>query len=212
MATAWPKPLRHFLVHALAGAVACAAIAGCTEEEPDAAPARAHEKLAEAPEPRLAPVVAPAGRAAPTAASPAKSEPTRPATPAGAAPAEATAGAGPTGYHLDDPEVEYELPRRPERARKGRPIEIVLRSSPPGAVAAVDGVALGPTPSLWEGVADGSPREFTFVLPGYAIARYRFVPTQGGVVHGTLEAIKPEEQHLPPGRRPAPEAAPPASR
>jgi hypothetical protein len=209
MATAWPKPLRHILVPVLAGAVACAAIAGCTEEEPEAAPARGHEKLTEAPPPRPAPIVAPSGRAAPAAAS-AAGEPIRPATHAGTAPGEAAAGVGPSGYHLDDPDVEYEVPRRPDRTRKGRPIEIVLRSSPPGAVAAVDGVALGPTPSLWEGVADGSAREFTFVLPGYAIARYRFVPTHGGIVHGTLEAIKPEEKRLPPGHRPAPEAASPA--
>jgi hypothetical protein len=96
----------------------------------------------------------------------------------------------PSGFHLDDPDVEYEVPRRPVRARKGRPIEIVLRSSPPGAIAAVDGVTIGPTPSLWQGAADASAREFTFVLPGYAIARYRFVPTQSGTVHATLEPIK----------------------
>ncbi len=68
----------------------------------------------------------------------------------------------------------------------------MLRSSPPGAVAAVDGVAVGPTPTLWEGTVNATPREFTFVLPGYAIARYRFVPTRSGIVHGTLEPIKPE--------------------
>ena len=65
-----------------------------------------------------------------------------------------------------------------------------MRSTPPGAVAAVDGITVGPTPTLWEGTVDGRAREFTFVLPGYAIARYRFVPTQSGVVHGTLGRLK----------------------
>ena len=104
-----------------------------------------------------------------------------------------------TEYHLDDAEVEYDLPQR-SRPHKGRSIEILLRSSPPGAVAAVDGVAIGPTPSLWQGSADGRPRDFTFVLPGYAIARYRFIPIKGGVVHASLDRLKnpqdagPEDQ------------------
>jgi hypothetical protein len=94
------------------------------------------------------------------------------------------------GFHLDQPDIEYEPDRRDDRPRRSRPIEIVLRSTPPGAMAAVDGVAIGPTPTLWEGTADGRAREFTFVLPGHAIARYRFVPTQSGVVHGSLSVLK----------------------
>ena len=111
--------------------------------------------------------------------------------------------------------MEYEIPRRGSRPRKGPTIQIVLRSSPPGAVAAVDGVAVGPTPTLWEGTVDATPREFTFVLPGYAIARYRFVPTRNGIVHGTLEPIKaegeegdPRDRRRPPG--PAQASPPPA--
>ena len=98
--------------------------------------------------------------------------------------------APPRGFHLDEPEVEYEPARREGRPRRGKPIELVLRSTPPGAVAAVDGVAVGPTPALWEGTADGRARDFTFVLPGHSIARYKFVPTQSGVVHGTLTRLK----------------------
>ncbi|HKE20182.1 MAG TPA: hypothetical protein VKB80_35150 [Kofleriaceae bacterium] len=100
--------------------------------------------------------------------------------------------ADPSDYHIDDQDVEYEIPRRPAHPRKGRTIQIVLRSSPPGAVAAVDGITVGPTPALWEGAVETTPREFTFVLPGYAMARYRFVPTRSGIVHGTLEPIKRE--------------------
>ncbi|HLU66783.1 MAG TPA: hypothetical protein VKZ63_10930 [Kofleriaceae bacterium] len=133
--------------------------------------------------------------AAPSAgAEEARAEPVAPKADAG--PREASAADGrstasvPGGFHLDEPEVEYQPARRESRARRGRPIEIVLRSTPPGAVAAVDGVAVGPTPALWEGTADGRAREFTFVLPGHAIARYRFVPTQSGVVHGSLDPLK----------------------
>jgi len=73
-----------------------------------------------------------------------------------------------------------------------------LRSTPPGAIAAVDGVPVGPTPAVWEGSTDGRPREFTFVLPGYSIARYRFIPMQNGVVHGTLGRLKAEFDAGPP--------------
>ncbi|HTE55548.1 MAG TPA: hypothetical protein VK698_32060 [Kofleriaceae bacterium] len=165
-----------------------------------AAPARANQASASAE--AGAPSTAADGD--PPASSPASSSTASPAAGAAGTAAESA----PPGFHLDDPDVEYDVPRRPTRGRKGRPIEVVLRSSPPGAVAAVDGVTLGPTPSIWEGFADGTAREFTFVLPGYAIARYRFVPTQGGTVHGTLEPIKTEGEIPVPARRGAVSGAP----
>ena len=67
-----------------------------------------------------------------------------------------------------------------------RTVEIVLRSSPPGAVAAVDGVLVGPTPTYWESEFDGHSHDFTFVMPGHALARYRFVPVANGTVHAKL--------------------------
>ena len=103
----------------------------------------------------------------------------------------AEAGRG-SEFHLDGADIEYEAGRREVRPHKGRPIELVLRSSPSGAVAAIDGVPIGPTPTVWQGSTDGRPREFTFVLPGYAIARYKFIPMQSGVVHGTLGRLKSE--------------------
>ncbi len=115
--------------------------------------------------------------------------PEQPAIPPAGGPATPDPAAG-GEFHLDDPEVEYEPTRRSNAGRKSRSLELVLRSTPPGAVAAVDGITVGPTPALWEGTSDGRAREFTFVLPGYAIARYRFVPTQSGVVHGTLGRLK----------------------
>lgn len=133
--------------------------------------------------------------------------PTRPGPPARPAPvADATTSAGarpggpirpsaspaPTGYHLDPDQVEYVPSRRRRENETGKELELVLRSSPPGATAAVDGAIVGPTPAYWRGEATGKPREFTFVLNGYAMARYRFVPLRGGVVHATLERVMTE--------------------
>lgn len=137
----------------------------------------------------------PLDRAAPGTPAPAGTQPTEPSkAPAqgrDGGPTEPAGGAG-SEFHLDGADIEYEGGRRDARPRKGRPIELVLRSTPPGAIAAIDGVAIGPTPAVWQGSTDGTPREFTFVLPGYAIARYRFIPMQSGVVHGTLGRLKSE--------------------
>lgn len=94
-----------------------------------------------------------------------------------------------TGMHLDGKEREAPAaPARP-RNRNARMIGIMLRSSPPGALAAVDGQPIGPTPTYWEGEFTGGEREFTFALAKHAVARYRFTPTTNGVVHGRLEPI-----------------------
>ncbi|CAN5716457.1 hypothetical protein BH11MYX1_BH11MYX1_22900 [soil metagenome] len=87
------------------------------------------------------------------------------------------------------PVVRADDLRRPPPNRPGRPIDVILRSSPPAAEASVDGVAVGPTPAYWSGMADGREHEFVFVLPGHAVARYRFVPITSGVIHARLEAI-----------------------
>jgi hypothetical protein len=80
----------------------------------------------------------------------------------------------------------------PPRPRGGHPIQITLRTTPPGASAAVDGTPVGPTPAYWSGDADGREHEFTFDLRGYALARYRFVPVTSGVVHARLDPIAEE--------------------
>jgi hypothetical protein len=84
---------------------------------------------------------------------------------------------------------EPEPPRLRPTTHTGHAIEVVLRSSPPGATAAVDGVPTGPTPAYWAGQADGQEHEFTFVLAGHASARYRFVPITSGVIHARLEVL-----------------------
>ena len=88
-------------------------------------------------------------------------------------------------YHLDDDPEPTQTTRARQRVST-RPIEIILRSTPPGATAAVDGRPIGKTPTFWAGAADGRPHDFTFSMPGYAVARYRFVATKSGIVHGTL--------------------------
>lgn len=90
------------------------------------------------------------------------------------------------------------------RRRRDRPIELILRSSPPGAVASIDGRPVGTTPTYWAGTADGRPRDVTFALPGYAVARYRFIAVRSGVVHGSLRRLsKPEPDGSPGSGEPA---------
>ncbi len=91
-----------------------------------------------------------------------------------------------SGMHLDDDGSGATRPARP-RNHASRPVEVTLRSTPSGAMAAVDGVQVGLTPTYWFGDADGREHEFTFVRPGRAVARYRFVPVQSGLVHARLE-------------------------
>lgn len=80
----------------------------------------------------------------------------------------------------------------PQPARGAHPIQITLRTTPPGASAAVDGTPVGTTPAYWSGDADGREHEFTFDLRGFALARYRFVPITSGVIHARLDPIAEE--------------------
>ena len=97
----------------------------------------------------------------------------------------------PAGHTIPLPEPVHVAPAgNPGHA--GRPIEVTLRSSPPGATAAVDGTVVGTTPAYWGGEADGHEHEFTFDLKGFALARYRFVPVTSGVIHARLDPIADE--------------------
>jgi PEGA domain len=95
----------------------------------------------------------------------------------------------PSERHLDEDVPDRPVQNAPQPSRPGRPIDVTLRSSPPGAQVAVDGAVLGHTPAYWSGMADGREHEFVFTMRGYAIARYRFVPIASGVIHGHLDAI-----------------------
>jgi hypothetical protein len=112
-----------------------------------------------------------------------------------------------------------DLPMAPlPRPTGAHSIDLTLRSSPAGARAAVDGVPVGNTPTHWTIEADGSEHEFTFDRPGFALARYRFVPVQSGVIHARLEPVAAEEPEVAPPdvvapgsptpREPAPVPAP----
>jgi hypothetical protein len=68
-------------------------------------------------------------------------------------------------------------------------LTLTLRSSPPGAAAAVDGRPVGQTPVIYALDSDGRPHEFTFVMPGYAPWRVRFPPVKDGVIHATLRPV-----------------------
>ena len=113
-----------------------------------------------------------------------------------------------SGGHLDDDVGPR--PVQPTAANHhGQAIDIVLRSSPSGAMAAVDGVSIGVTPTNWSGTADGQPHEFTFTRSGYAFARYRFVPITSGVIHARLEPIGEDADAGVPPAPTHPNVAPP---
>jgi hypothetical protein len=121
-----------------------------------------------------------------------------------------------SGRHLDDDAPATFVP--PPRERTGRapqrPIDLTLRSLPPGAMAAVDGVQIGLTPTYWSGDANGRVHEFTFVAPHYSVARYRFVPVTSGILYARLDSVAgedvPADASVPPIPLAAPELAPPA--
>src|SRR5262249_13863675 len=115
-----------------------------------------------------------------------------------------------SGRHLDEDGASRTL-ARPAPSRPGRPIDVTLRSTPPGAVAMVDGGPIGNTPTYWAGEANGREHTFSFELAGYAGQFYRFVPVASGVIHvrldpvvGDIDAGTPE-----PPRVPTPPAPPP---
>jgi hypothetical protein len=91
--------------------------------------------------------------------------------------------------HLDDdqPGTRSGSGRRPPRPTT--PIGIMLKSTPPGATVFVDGQNVGVTPKYWAGIADGNEHDFAFTRPGYALARYRFVPVSNGTLHASLERV-----------------------
>jgi hypothetical protein len=109
-----------------------------------------------------------------------------------------------TGSHVDAEgsgyqAAGYQVARSaPQRNHKAKAIELVLRSTPPGAIASIDGKPIGNTPTYWHGFADGKAHEYTFTKKGYSMARYRFVSTQSGVVHGSLNKLVLRSEPTPP--------------
>lgn len=115
-------------------------------------------------------------------------------------------GVDPSSVHLDDYSGTHRpTTPQPLAGRERRAIDVTLRSTPPGAMAAVDGTPIGNTPAFWSGFADGREHQFVFTLPGHAIARYRFVPVSSGVIHARLDPIAEERDA---GVAPPPEVVP----
>lgn len=109
-------------------------------------------------------------------------------------PADAATIDGITSFGTPDPNAHVDEDptgppvARPANKRPGRQIEILLRSSPSGAMASVDGLQVGPTPTYWIGET-GAEHEFTFSLSKHALARYRFFPIATGTLHARLDPV-----------------------
>jgi PEGA domain-containing protein len=89
--------------------------------------------------------------------------------------------------------VDAGLPPRPPplHVTPGRPhIDLMLRSTPPGATASVDGRVVGVTPLRWQIDDDGRAHDFAFVLGGHAPWRLRFAPSRDGAIHATLAPLR----------------------
>lgn len=128
--------------------------------------------------------------------------------------ADAAAIDGITSFGAPDPNAHVDedptpISPRPSTRRPGRQIEILLRSSPPGALASVDGLQVGTTPTYWVGET-GAEHEFTFSLPKHALARYRFFPIATGTLHAQLDPIANDiDAGVPPPHLVAPPPIPP---
>lgn len=120
-------------------------------------------------------------------------------------------GTGSAGRPQPTDETPFATTPRAGQKHPGRPIEVILRSTPSGAKVAVDGIEIGVTPTIWLGET-GAPHEFTFVLEGHALARYRFVPVASGLVHPRLEPVAEQgSKQRPPPQMIAPHPVPPPS-
>jgi PEGA domain-containing protein len=77
------------------------------------------------------------------------------------------------------------LPARPK-------LHLLLRSTPAGANAAIDGRPVGTTPVTSDIDGDGKTHEFSFSLPGYLLWQVKFPPVKDGVIHATMRPIGPD--------------------
>ncbi|HXU04078.1 MAG TPA: serine/threonine-protein kinase [Polyangia bacterium] len=89
-------------------------------------------------------------------------------------------------------------------------VEIVVDSTPEGAMVDADGIAIGTTPMKWQVVPAGKPRTLTFKLRGYRSEVVDAVPAPGLRLRPTLEPVerhRSRHRSLVPSR---PGVAPPA--
>jgi hypothetical protein len=76
-----------------------------------------------------------------------------------------------------------------KRKRERHMVYIQLRSSPAGATVMIDGQRVGVTPTYWEGETDGKAHDFVFILEGYKVEHYRFVPVTSGHLNAPLKKL-----------------------
>ena len=84
------------------------------------------------------------------------------------------------------PAVVPAEPPAPPRPIDRRKLQLILRSTPTGAIVAVDGRHVGITPTSLQLPDDGALHEFSFALAGHSPWKVRFAPIKDGVIHGHL--------------------------
>ena len=80
-------------------------------------------------------------------------------------------------------------PTAPAAPAVPAPVEVVLDSSPEGALVSADGVAIGTTPMKWQVVPTGKTRTLAFALPGYRREVVDALPAEGLRLRPTLEPV-----------------------
>jgi serine/threonine-protein kinase len=88
-------------------------------------------------------------------------------------------------------------------------VEVVIDSTPPGALVGADGVAIGTTPMKWQVVATGKPRTLTFTLAGHRREELETIPAPGLRLAPTLERLHERRARGVSSARPKPHLAPP---
>jgi len=81
------------------------------------------------------------------------------------------------------------VPAAPTAPAVPAPVEVVLDSSPEGALVSADGVAIGTTPMKWQVVPTGKTRTLAFALPGYRREVVDALPAEGLRLRPTLEPV-----------------------
>jgi len=81
------------------------------------------------------------------------------------------------------------VPAAPAAPAVPAPVEVVLDSSPEGALVSADGVAIGMTPMKWQVVPTGKPRTLAFALAGYRREVVDALPAEGLRLRPTLEPV-----------------------
>jgi hypothetical protein len=87
-------------------------------------------------------------------------------------------------------------------------VEVVLDSSPEGALVSAEGVAIGTTPMKWQVAPTANPRTLTFKLAGYRSEVMQAVPAAGLRLRPTLERQSARRSHAKPSAPARPGSAP----